>query len=165
MALICSAILVATLADGCAQTSTPPANAGDSGVRISINTPQGVRAKQVMDMLNSDWPIGPIGIKTLAATDQVDYIGTVMDGMWWERPYTVAGVDIGAGSANAAPGDVLRGPAGHRTAHRRRHLGGQVRRDTPRPRRYMRWADVDAALSKSGARYSYRVSKVDRRPL
>ena len=22
-----------------------------------------------------------------------------MDGMWWERPYTVAGVDIGAGSA------------------------------------------------------------------
>ena len=102
MALICSAILVATLADGCAQTSTPPANAGDSGVRISINTPQGVRAKQVMDMLNSDWPIGPNGIKTLAASDQVDYIGTVMDGMWWERPYTVAGVDIGAGSAKAA---------------------------------------------------------------
>ena len=159
MALICSAILVATLADGCAQTSTPPANAGDSGVRISINTPQGVRAKQVMDMLNSDWPIGPNGIKTLAATDQVDYIGTVMDGMWWERPYTVAGVDIGAGSAKlhlvtsyGARQDI------------ELHTGDDTLVDkfvvNTQPPPVRSWADVDAALSKSGARYSYRVSKI-----
>ena len=110
-------------------------------------------------MLNSDWPIGPNGIKTLAATDQVDYIGTVMDGMWWERPYTVAGVDIGAGSAKlhlvtsyGARQDI------------ELHTGDDtlvdkfvVNTQTPPVRS---WADVDAALSKSGARYSYRVSKI-----
>jgi beta-lactamase class A len=159
VALICSAILVTTLADGCAQTSTPPANAGDAGVRISINTPQGVRAKQIMDMLNSDWPIGPVGIKTLAAPDQVDYIGTAMDGLWWERPYTVAGVDIGAGSANL-----------HLVTSYGARQDIELRTDdntlvdkfvvTTQSPPIRNWADVDAALSKSGARYSYRVSKI-----
>jgi beta-lactamase class A len=159
VALICSAILVTTLTDGCAPTSTPPANAGDAGVRISINTPQGVRAKQIMDMLNSDWPIGPVGIKTLAAPDQVDYIGTTMDGMWWERPYTVAGVDIGAGSAklHLVTSYGARQDIELRTDDNTLVDKFVVNTQSPPIRN---WADVDAALSRSGARYSYRVSKI-----
>ena len=59
------------LMTGCASPSAPAAN---PGVRIETNTPQGVRAKQVMDMLNSDWPIGQVSVKTLAAPDMVDPI-------------------------------------------------------------------------------------------
>ena len=62
----------AALATSCAPAPAPPANAG--AVRIEINTPQGVRAQQVMDMLNSDWPIGPVSVKTLAAPDMVDAV-------------------------------------------------------------------------------------------
>ena len=69
------------------------------GAHIDTNTPQGLRAKQTMDMLNSDWPIGPVGVRTLAAPDMVDDVGTKMDKIWWDRPFTVTGVDIGAGQA------------------------------------------------------------------
>jgi len=152
-------MLVVTLAGGCATTSTPPANAGDAGARISINTPQGVRAKQIVDMLNSDWPIGPNGIKTLAAPDQVEYIGTVMDGLWWERPYTVAGVDIGAGSAALH----LSTSYGARQDIELR-TDGQTMVDrfvvNTVPPVIHDWSDVDAALAKTGARYSYRASKI-----
>lgn len=68
-------------------------------MRIETNTPQGVRARQVMDMLNSEWPIGPVSVKTLAAPDMVDPITAVMERLWWDRPYTLTGIDIGAGSA------------------------------------------------------------------
>ena len=44
------------------------------GVHIDTNTPQGLRAKQTMDMLNSDWPIGPVGVRTLAASEMVDEV-------------------------------------------------------------------------------------------
>ena len=159
LALLCSSILVTALADGCAQTATPPANAGDAGVRISINTPQGVRAKQVMDMLNSDWPIGPVGIKTLAAPDQVDNVGTLMDGMWWERPYTVAGVDIGAGSAKLHLVTSYGARQDIELHTDDNTLVDKFVVNTQTPPVHS-WADVDAALSKSGARYSYRVSKV-----
>ena len=37
-------------------------------------------------MLNSDWPIGPVGVRTLAASRQLDDIGTTMDSLWWDRP-------------------------------------------------------------------------------
>ena len=49
------------------------------GVHIDTNTPQGLRAKQTMDMLNSDWPIGPVGVRTLAAPEKVDEVGTKLD--------------------------------------------------------------------------------------
>lgn len=157
-ALLLSAGLVLS-ASGCAPSTAPPANAGGTGIRISTNTPQGVRAKQVMDMLNSDWPIGAPGVRTLAAPDQVDYVATVMDGMWWERPYTVAGVDVGAGTA---------------TLHLVTSYGARQDIDIHTNDATMvdkfvvttltppvhTWADVDAALAKSGARYSYRVSRV-----
>jgi beta-lactamase class A len=159
VALICGVILATALTNGCAQTGTTQANAVDAGFRISINTPQGLRAKQVMDMLNSDWPIGPPGVKTLAAPDRVDYVAAVMDGLWWERPHTVVGVDIGAGSATlhlvtsyGARQEIML------------HTNDSTMVDkfvvTTQTPSVHSWADVDAALSKSGARYSYRVSKV-----
>ena len=69
------------------------------GVHIDTNTPQGLRAKQTMDMLNSDWPIGPVGVRTLAAPEMVDEVGTKLDSIWWDRPFSVTGLDIGAGQA------------------------------------------------------------------
>ncbi|MBS1693841.1 MAG: serine hydrolase [Actinobacteria bacterium] len=158
-ALLCSAVVVAALVDGCGPAATPPANAGDFGVRISTNTPQGVRAKQVMDMLNSDWPIGPVGVKTLATPDTVDYISQVMDGMWWERPYTVTGVEIGAGSATL---HLLTSYGAQQDIELQTDDATMVNKfvvTTHTPPVHS-WADVDAALSRSGARYSYRVSKV-----
>ncbi|OBF16467.1 serine hydrolase [Mycobacterium sp. ACS4331] len=158
-ALALGAALVVPVVGSCAPADTPTAHAGNPGVRIATNTPQGVRAKQVMDMLNSDWPIGAPGVKTLAVPDAVDYVAHVMDGMWWERPYTLTGVDVGAGTA---------------TLHVTTSYGAKqqielhtsdstlvdkfiVTTQTPPIRT---WADVDAALQASGARYSYRVSKV-----
>ena len=67
-------------------------------MRIETNTPQGVRAKQVMDMLNSDWPIGTQSIATLAAPDMIEPITATMDSLWWDRPYTLTGSEVGAGS-------------------------------------------------------------------
>ena len=55
-------------------------------MRIERNTPQGVRAQQVMDMLNSDWPIGTHSVKTLAAPDVVDQVTASLDSLWWDRP-------------------------------------------------------------------------------
>ena len=91
--------LVVALACGCADAGPAAPAEAAQGTRIDTNTPQGLRAKQVMDMLNSDWPIGPVGVRTLAAPDEVDDVGTKMDKIWWDRPFTLTGVDIGAGHA------------------------------------------------------------------
>ncbi|HMZ13676.1 MAG TPA: serine hydrolase, partial [Mycobacterium sp.] len=150
---------VATLASGCAPAPAPPANAG-AGVRIDTNTPQGVRAKQVMDMLNSDWPIGPVSVKTLAAPDVVDPVATTMDSLWWDRPYTLAGVDIGAGVATL---HVLTSYGARQDIELHTNDQTMVSRfevTTEKPS-INSWPDVDAALSRTGARYSYQVSKVD----
>ncbi len=161
-ALLCSAALVATLVNGCGTDATPSANAGDvGGVQISTNTPPGVRARQVMDMLNSDWPIGPVGIGTLATPDIVDPVETTMDGMWYDRPYSVAGVEIGAGAATlhivssyGARQDIeLHTDDSSLLVDR-----FKVTTQTPEIKS---WADVDAVLSKTGARYAYRVSRVN----
>jgi len=146
------------LLGGCATSPTPAANAGEA-VRISVNTPQGVRAKQVMDMLNSDWPIGMPGVATLAAPKVVDYIAHVMDGLWWERPFTVAGVDIGAGAAtlHLVTSYGARQDIELRTGDDTLVDRFIVTTETPPVHQ---WSDVDAALAKSGARYSYRVSKI-----
>ena len=55
-----------------------------------------------MDMLNSDWPIGEVGIRTLAAPDIVEHVGVTLDRMWWDRPFTVTDVDIGAGALSTS---------------------------------------------------------------
>ncbi|MDT4997930.1 MAG: hypothetical protein QOK12_35, partial [Mycobacterium sp.] len=46
--------LVVSLACGCAPAGPPPADAAAYGVHIDINTPQGLHAKQTLDMVNSD---------------------------------------------------------------------------------------------------------------
>jgi beta-lactamase class A len=158
-ALLVSTVLVSGLVDGCAPDNAPPAKAGDVGVHISTNTPQGVRAKQVVQMLNSDWPIGAPGVSTLAKPDRVDYVAHVMDGLWWDRPFTVAGVDIGAGSADL---HLVTSYGARQDIELRTDETTFVDRfivTTQIPPVHS-WGDVDAALAKSGARYSYRVSKI-----
>ncbi|MGK2870569.1 MAG: serine hydrolase [Mycobacterium sp.] len=160
-ALICTAALVTVTVNGCAPSGTPEANAGHNSAAISTNTPPGMRAKQVMDMLNSDWPIGPVGVATLAVPERAEEVAGQLEMMWLDRPYTVAGVDIGAGSA---------------TLHLLTSYGAQqdieIRTDdsstlvdrfavTNQTPALKTWDDVDAALSKTDARYSYRLSKVE----
>ncbi len=131
-------------------------------MRIDTNTPPGLRAKQTMDMLNSDWPIGPVGVRTLAAPDMVDPIGTMMDGLWWDRPYTIAGVDIGAGLATL---HLLTSYGARQDIEIHTDDEGLVDRfevTTQKPT-INSWHDVDAVLSRTGARYSYQVAKVDDR--
>ncbi|QIV85401.1 serine hydrolase, partial [Mycolicibacterium frederiksbergense] len=53
------------LTSSCGQTGPPVADAA-YGMHIDTNTPQGLRAKQLLDMVNSDWPIGTVTVGTLA---------------------------------------------------------------------------------------------------
>jgi beta-lactamase class A len=160
VAVIVSAVVVTALAAGCAPTPAPPANAGSAGVRIETNTPQGLRAKQTLDMLNSDWPIGPVGIRTLAAPDMVDPVGTTMDSLWWDRPYNLAGIDIGAGVATL---HLATSYGSRMDIDLHTDANGLVDRfkvNTQKPP-INNWHDIDATLSHSGARYSYQVAKVN----
>ncbi|MGE2690221.1 serine hydrolase [Mycolicibacterium pulveris] len=156
--LAVAAALVFALA-GCAESAPPPADAA-YGVAIEINTPQGLRAKQTMDMLNSDWPIGEVGVGTLAAPDEVDDIGVQLDKIWWDRPFTVRGVDIGAGQATL---DVVNSYGVEQQITLRTDDAGMVDSldVSLQPPEIDSWSDIDAELTKSGARYSYQVSKVD----
>lgn len=144
---------------GCGQSAPAPADAA-YGVPIEINTPQGLRAKQTMDMLNSDWPIGEVGVRTLAAPDEVDDIGVQLDKIWWDRPFTVTGVDIGAGQATL---DVVTSYGVEQQITLRTDDAGMVDRldVSLKPPEIDSWSDIDAELTQSGARYSYQVSKVD----
>lgn len=153
-----SLTLVATLASGCAHTGTAPAEAA-YGTHINTNTPQGLRAKQTVDMLNSDWPIGTASVSTLAAPKQVDDVAFTMDRMWWDRPFTVTGIDVGAGSATL---HLLTSYGVGQDIELRTDDVGLVDRFevTLRKPQITRWSDIDAELIKSGARYSYQVSKV-----
>ncbi|WP_156744344.1 serine hydrolase [Mycobacterium sp. E740] len=146
---------------GCAKVDTASAGAADAayGTPIEINTPQGLRAKQTMDMLNSDWPIGPVGVRTLAVPDKVDDIAFRLDRIWWDRPFTVTDVQIGAGQARIG---VLTSYNVAQEIDLRTDDAGMVDRLDVSLRKptIEKWADVDAELTKSGARYSYQVSKV-----
>ena len=129
------------------------------GVPIPINTPQGLRAKQTLDMLNSNWPIGTVGVRTMAHPDQVNHITSAMGNLWLDRPIRVAGVDIGAGVATLHV-ETSYGVA--QDIELRTNPEGLVDRFevTLRPPTITTWGDIDAALTKSGARYSYQVSRV-----
>jgi beta-lactamase class A len=159
-ALSAAAALVVTSAPGCAPSPSPQANAANPGRQIDTRTPPGIRAQQTLDMLNSDWPIGPVGVHTLAAPDQVESVETTMEALWWDRPFTLNGVDLGASVATLH----LTSSYGARQ-NIRIHTddGGWVDRfdlDTEPPK-VNSWHDIDAVLSKTGARYSYQVAKVD----
>jgi beta-lactamase class A len=125
-----------------------------------MHTPPGIRAQQTLDMLNSDWPIGPVGVGTLAVPDKVDSVQTTMEALWWDRPFTLAGVDL---SANVATLHLISSYGARQDI--RIHTGddGRVDRfdlETQVPT-INSWHDIDALLGKTGARYSYQVAKVD----
>ena len=152
--------MVVALACGCADAGpAAPAGAAQS-TNIDTNTPQGLRAKQVMDMLNSDWPIGPVGVRTLAAADKVDDVGTKMDKIWWDRPFTLTGLEIGAGQATL---HVLTSYAVAQDIELRTNDAGLVDRfEVSLEQPVIKsWKDIDAEISKTGARYSYQVSRVN----
>lgn len=156
-ALIAAALAAAGTSVGCSPPQTPSASAD---VQIALNTPQGVRAKQVMDMLNSDWPIGPVSVETLAAADAVEPVSAVMDRLWWDRPYRLSSATIGAGSATL---NVTNAFGAHQLIELRTDEQTEVTRlgvTTEKPV-ITSWRDVDAALASTGARFSYQVSKVD----
>lgn len=160
MALSAAAALVVTFAPGCTSSPSPQANAANPGRQIDVRTPPGIRAQQTLDMLNSDWPIGPVGVGTLAAPDMVKSVETTMESLWWDRPFTLNAVDLGASVATLH----LTSSYGARQDIRiHTDDGGWVDRfdlDTQAPK-IDSWHDIDAVLSKTGARYSYQVAKVD----
>nr|WP_234897261.1 serine hydrolase [Mycolicibacterium vanbaalenii] len=151
-------LLVAALACGCATSRPAPLDAA-YGVPIQINTPQGLRAKQTMDMLNSDWPIGENGVRTLAAPEAVEHVGVTLDRIWWDRPFTVTNVDIGAGSATL---NVLTSYGVAQTIELHTDDAGMVDRFwvSLDPPVIDEWTDIDDELTKSDARYSYQIAKV-----
>jgi beta-lactamase class A len=160
VALSAAAALVVALAPGCAPSPSPQANAANPGRQIDMHTPPGIRAQQTLDMLNSDWPIGPVGVGTLAVPDQVESVESTMEALWWDRPFTLAGVDL---SASVATLHLVSSYGARQNI--RIHTGddGRVDRfdlDTQAPT-INSWHDIDAVLSKTGARYSYQVAKVD----
>jgi beta-lactamase class A len=160
LALTVGAALVMVLAPGCAPSPAPHANAANAGPRIDKGTPPGLRAQQTMDMLNSDWPIGPVGVGTLAAPDMVDSVTSTMEGLWWDRPFTLDGVDI---SASVATLHLISSYGARQDIRIHTDDMGWVDRfdlETHAPT-VTSWHDVDAVLSKTGARYSYQVAKVD----
>ncbi|WP_442010674.1 serine hydrolase [Mycobacterium sp. 2YAF39] len=159
LTVIVAAVVVA-LACGCTNSAVPvPAADATYGVPIEVNTPQGLRAKQTIDMLNSEWPIGTVGVRTLAAPQQVDGVTSAMGNLWLDRPITVAGIDIGAGQATL---HVLTSYGVAQDISLRTNVAGLVDRFEVSLKQpdIKTWNDIDAELSKTGARYSYQVSKV-----
>ncbi|ODQ88303.1 serine hydrolase [Mycolicibacterium flavescens] len=143
---------------GCGAETARPADAA-YGVPIEINTPQGLRAKQTLDMLNSDWPIGPVGVGTLAAPDEVDAVTAKLDRIWWDRPFAVTDVQIGAAQATVA---VRNSYGVDQEIELHTDDGGMVDELDVKllPPKIEKWSDIDAEITKSGARYSYQFSKV-----
>jgi beta-lactamase class A len=158
--LTAAVALAAALAPGCAPPPTPSANAAGAGRQIDMRTPAGLRAQQTLDMLNSDWPIGPIGVATLATANMVKPIETTMEKLWWDRPFTFNGVDIKAGTATLQ----LITSYGARQEIRI-HTDDDTLVDgfevTTQAPTISSWHDVDVALTKTDARYSWRVAKVN----
>jgi beta-lactamase class A len=150
--------LVVVLAVGCAHTGPPAAEAA-YGMHIETSTPQGIRAKQTVDMINSDWPIGTVGVRTLAVPERVDDVTAAMGRIWSDRPITVTGVDMGASEATLH----LRTSYGaDEDVALRTNDAGLVDRFevTVQPPTIKDWPDVDTQLKRSGAQYSYQASKV-----
>ncbi|WP_235892760.1 serine hydrolase [Mycolicibacterium hodleri] len=151
--------LVVALACGCANTGPAAPAEAAYGAHIETNTPQGLRAKQTVDMLNSDWPIGVPGVATLAAPPQVNDVAFMMDRMWWDRPFTVSSIEYGAGLATL---HLLTSYGVGQDIELRTNDAGMVDRFdvTLQKPQIKNWSDIDAALTQSGAHYSYQASKI-----
>lgn len=159
--------MAVVLAPGCAPQPSPEAkaaraaSAANPARAIDTRTPPGLRAQQTMDMLNSDWPIGPVGVRTLAAPDKVDPVDASMERIWWDRPFALAGVDI---RASVATLHLISSYGARQDIRIHTDDDGRVDRfdvDTQVPA-ISSWPDIDTVLSKTGARYSYQVAKINR---
>lgn len=119
-----------------------------------------MRAEQTVDMLNSDWPIGPVGVRTLAAPDMVESVERSMEELWWDRPFTVGDVAISAGAATL---QLITSYGARQNV--RIHTDDATLVDgfdvTTQAPVISSWRDVDATLTRTGARYSWQVTKVD----
>ncbi len=125
-----------------------------------MRTPAGLRAQQTLDMLNSDWQIGPVGVGTLAAPKMVSQVQAMMEKLWWDRPFTLRGVDLKAGAA------TLELTTSYGAQQELRiHTEDDTLVDgfdlTTLPPKISSWSDVDAVLRKTGARYSWQATKVN----
>jgi beta-lactamase class A len=158
--LTAACALIVALAPGCAPQPTPSANAAGAGRQIDVRTPQGLRAQQTLDMLNSDWPIGPVGVRTLATQRLAKQVETTMEKVWWDRPFKLTGVDITAGAATLqlTTSYGARQDIRIHTADDTLVDGFEVSTQTPK---ISSWHDVDAVLGKTGARYAWQVAKID----
>src|SRR6185312_5390690 len=98
-ALVTAGAVVASLV--CSSCSTPRATSvkPEPSVTIEAATPAGARAKQTLDMLNSDSPIGSAAVSVVAANGVVKIVEPIMENLWWDRPYTVSAVDYPDGKA------------------------------------------------------------------
>lgn len=152
------ATAVVLLTSSCGQTGPPVADAA-YGMHIDTNTPQGLRAKQLLDMVNSDWPIGTVTVGTLAVPDMIEPVGAAMDRLWADRPITVTAISLGAGQATL---HVRNSYSVGQTITMRTGDTGLVDRfevDIDKPD-IRQWPDIDAEIAESGADYAYQVSKV-----
>ena len=111
-------------------------------------------------MLNSDWPIGPIGVQTLATQRMAKQVETTMEKLWWDRPFKLTGVDITAGAATLqlTTSYGARQDIRIHTADDTLVDGFEVSTQTPK---ISSWQDVDGVLGKTGARYAWQVAKID----
>ncbi|HOB47938.1 MAG TPA: serine hydrolase [Mycobacterium sp.] len=157
LAIAVAIVTTAAAATSCAEA---PATPVADGLRIGLNSPQGVRAQQVMDMLNSDWPIGTHSVSTLAAPDMVKPVTTIMDSLWWDRPYTLNSFDIRAGRATLNVTSSFGAREEIKLHINDQTMVSRMTVTTEKPT-INAWKDVDAALNQTGARYSWMVSKVD----
>jgi beta-lactamase class A len=89
----------------------------------------------------------------------VNGVTSAMGNLWWDRPITVSGLNIGAGSATL---HVLTSYGAKQEIELRTNDAGLVDRFevSMQPPVIKKWSDIDAELTASGARYSYQVSKV-----
>ena len=96
-------------------------------------------------MLNSDWPIGPIGVQTLATQRMAKQVETTMEKLWWDRPFKLTGVDITAGAATLqlTTSYGARQDIRIHTADDTLVDGFEVSTQTPK---ISSWQDVDAVL-------------------
>lgn len=155
-----TAALLTTLTPSCTTPPPPAAQAAGFGRGIDVRTPAGLRARQTLDMLNSDWPIGPAGVATLATPKMAKQVQTMMENLWWDRPFTLRGVDIKAGAATLQLTSSY-GAQQEIWVHTDETSLADGFDLTTLPPKISSFADVDPVLARTGARYSWQATKIN----